>query len=141
MEKSVLKGFACPNLVSAFVNAFDADPSRFPDVATMVVVTKTPQAHVYQLVSAGDVLQMSFPDAATGEPLGIIDAKDGFGHLTVYTADGNKRKLSGRWYEVAAGTKTQFDAHSEILSGIGKVDKEFLEAALLLKKEIELAFE
>lgn len=61
MEKSVLKGEACPNLVNAFVNAFDADPWRFPDVATMVVVTKTPQAHVYQLVSAGDVLQMSFP--------------------------------------------------------------------------------
>ncbi len=141
MEKSVLNGDAFPNLVSAFVNAFDADPWRFPDVATLVVVTKTPEAHVYQLVSGGDVLQMSFPDAATGEPLGIIDAKDGFGRLTIYATNETKRELSGRWYEAADGTKTHLDAHSGMSSGIAKGDRDFLKEALRLKKDIEFAFE
>jgi hypothetical protein len=140
MEKSVLKGEACPNLVNAFVNAFDADPWRFPDVATMVVVTKTPQAHVYQLVSAGDVLQMSFPDAATGEPLGIIDAKDGFGRLTIYTSDEKKRVLASRCYVVAEDGETHFYDYPKIEYDIGNTDRAFLRGALRLKKEIELAF-
>lgn len=141
MEKSVLKGDAFPNLVNAFVNAFDADPWRFPDVATVIIVNKTPETHVYQLVSAGDVLEFSFPDAATGEPLGAADSKDGFGKRVVYTAEGVRRELSGRWREVVEGATPAFEASAEILSGLVAKDKEFLREVTRIKKEIELAFE
>jgi hypothetical protein len=140
MTKSVLKGGAFPNLVNAFVNAFDADPWRFPDVATVIVVDKTSEAHVYKLVSGGDVLEFSFPDAATGEPLGTVDAKEGFGKRVVYTADGQKRQLSGRWREAADTTAAKFDPHAEILSVIEPKDREFLKEVTRIKKEIDLAF-
>lgn len=139
-EISSLRGEIVPDLVSAIVQAFGADPSRFPDVASQVHLHKGEDGVKLELVSGGDSLQIALPTTSS-EPLVVADTKDGFGRMRLYGFNGDKVTLSGRWRQVATGE--EFDSHDAIESGHAEVaiNETEIVGFLAVYEKVEAAFE